>query len=818
MKSKESHATSRKTAAPAVERIYADPSLGLSAEAVRIRTENGLNNEAVKSASKTIRQIVFGNIFTYFNLIIYALATALILVGSFQELKFLFVVIVNTIIGIVQEIDAKKTLDKLNLMSEPQACVVRDGQKYYISTEKLVLDDIVIFSAGNQICADAVVLNGEVQVNESLITGESDEIIKKSGDRLLSGSYVVSGNCRARLERVGKNSFVSQLTVNAKKFKKKERSGMMRSLTLLVKIIGIIIIPMGIALFWRQHTYLGLSVKASVEKTTGALIGMIPEGLYLLANVRLAVSVILLAKKKTLVHDLKCIESLARVDTLCVDKTGTITETSMKVNDIIPLNHNLADKQKLQAILCDFVGNMPSDNATMQSLKSYFTSPPLRRARGIIPFSSVTKSSAVLFGGAENYVLGAPEFLLKDSYYSYQPVIEKYSSQGNRVLLLASAAYCNSSSYSGVTALGLVLLSNKIRDDAKATFSYFIDQGVDIKVISGDNPFTVASAAKEAGIPNADRAVDLSTIKDEAVLSEAALKYTVFGRVTPEQKQKLVKAMKQSGRTVAMTGDGVNDVLALKEADCSVAMASGSEIACQVSDLVLLDSKFSAMPAVVAEGRQVINNIERSASLFLIKNIFSFVLSIISIFALFAYPLNSSQLTLISTLTIGIPAFFLTLERSDGIVKGRFLSNVLFRALPAALTNLIIIGGVLCFEKAFDIPNEIISTVSALLMTLVGFMVIFRMCKPFNYRRVLLLCGLFISFALAISIAPGFFALVELNLGGFLILVVFAVMIPTMLSAITRGLNFLSEKIHILAGKFRKKYKSTDSKKTKHIA
>ena len=774
---------------PPINRLEPDPTVGLSAADVQDRTDKGYANLSVTSPTNTVRHIILSNVFTYFNFIFFALAAALICVGSFNNLTFLGVILVNTAIGIVQELNAKRTLDKLTLLAEPRATVVRDGKESAIPTESLVVDDIVIFSAGNQICADAVVVSGEVQVNESLVTGESDEITKRAGDSLLSGSFIVSGVCRARLDKVGHDSFVSKLTLDAKKSSKSGHPGMMRSLTRLVQVIGVVIIPMGIALFLRQRAMLDLTTKENVEKTTAALIGMIPEGLYLLANVALAVSVVKLAKKETLVHDLKCIETLARVDVLCVDKTGTITEPVMEVEQIISLNEQTSEA-KLESLLTDFAGNMAADNNTMQALKNRFGKPRFRKAVSVQSFSSTTKTSGVSFGDAEHYLLGAPEFLLKDGYDLWRAHIEPYAATGCRVLMFAHVGADRI-----LTPLGLVLLTNKIRPNARATFEYFTEQGVAIKVISGDNPLTVSAAAAAAGIPDADNGIDLSTVKTDEALEDAAASYTVFGRVTPEQKRKLVRYLKKAGHTVAMTGDGVNDVLALKEADCSVAMASGSDVACQVSHLVLLNSDFASMPSVVAEGRQVINNIERSASLFLVKNIFSFVLSLISIFAVFAYPLTPVQLSLISTTTIGIPAFFLALEKNENLVRGKFLRNVLFRALPAALTDLSIIGGVILFEHAFSLENEMISTISTILMGGVGFAMVFRISRPFNWKRAVLLGGLLTLFVGTMLIVPGFLSLAPIDFQGALVLVVVALLIPSVLFAFSRSLTWLSTQI-----------------------
>ncbi|MEI6579126.1 MAG: HAD-IC family P-type ATPase, partial [Eubacteriales bacterium] len=461
--------------------------------------------------------------------------------------------------------------------------------------------DIVEFKSGNQIYADGEVLAGEIQVNEALVTGESDDILKRTGDKLISGSFVVSGECRVRLESVGYDSFVSKLTLEAKKGKKQKKTGMMKALTRLLQFIGIAIIPVGILLYIQQTNTLGLTMKAGIENTTAALIGMIPQGLYLLVSVALAVSVVRLSKKKTLVHDLNCIETLARVDVLCVDKTGTITENFMKVADVVPLETSKMSLDAIEMLLADFVGAMSADNSTMQALKEHFRLGLLRPAEKVQAFSSTNKYSAVSFGAGENYTLGAPEFILREQYHNYQENIEAQTAKGYRVLLLAE---CDNLIEDGtldkVNPVALVLLENPVRPTARSTFEYFLEQGVEIKVISGDNPTTVAMAAEHAGIVNSDRFIDASTLDTDEKLADAALAYTVFGRVTPVQKQQLIRYLQKAGHTVAMTGDGVNDVLALKAADCSIAMASGSEVASKVSHLVMLGSDFDSMPLVVA--------------------------------------------------------------------------------------------------------------------------------------------------------------------------------------------------------------------------
>lgn len=718
-------------------RFNADIRYGLNSDQVNEYFENGWSNEPVEPPSKTVPEIIKSNLFTYFNLVFAVLAALLILAGSFRNLTFLPVILANLFIGIIQEIRAKNTLDKLSVLNAPKALVVREGRQFSIPAEELVLDDIVIFKAGNQICADAIVVDGEVSVNESLLTGESDEISKKPGDELMSGSFIVSGECYARLDKVGEDSYISKLTLEAKAMNSEEQSEMIRVLDKLVGVVGILIIPIGLLLFGQQFFFSGASFSKSITSMVAAVIGMIPEGLYLLASVALVVSVMRLASKKVLVHDMKCIETLARVNVLCVDKTGTITENTMEVNGEIPMDgYDSQSMAPLKQIISDFASAMSSDNITMKAMKDYFNKPSGRKAVSVSPFSSQFKYSGVAFEDG-SYVLGAPEFVLREDYDNYREQIEQYSSEGYRVLVFGIYdGVIDGKALTGkVTPLGLVLLSNPIRKEAPETFKYFENQGVEIKVISGDNPVTVSQVALQAGIANADNYIDASTLTTDEAIEDAVLRYTVFGRVTPDQKRKFVRALKKAGRTVAMTGDGVNDVLALKDADCSVAMASGSDAAAQASQLVLLDSNFACMPSVVMEGRRVVNNIERSASLFLVKNIFSFLLSLFSVCFMINYPLEPSQISLISMFTIGVPAFFLALQPNKNIIQGHFLSNVLIKALPAGITDFLVVGALVVFGQVFEVGETDISTACTMLLAIVGFVILYNISKPMNALR-----------------------------------------------------------------------------------
>lgn len=767
---------------PPPVRITVDENTGLTDEQVLNRILDGHANTPVESPSKTVGQIIASNVFTYFNLIFFILGIALAAVGAFKELTFLVVVIANILIGTVQELKAKKTLDRLQLLNSPQAKVIREGRETETNIENLVLDDIAVFSAGDQICADAEVIAGDVSVNESLITGEADEISKYPGDALLSGSFVVAGRCCARLNAVGSESFVSKLTLDAKKSKKRKPAGMMKSLTRLIQVIGIMIIPVAVLLLINQTQKLGMTVPDAIVKTSAALIGMIPEGLYLLTSIALAVSVVRLAQRHTLVHELNCIETLARVDVLCVDKTGTITENEMYVTGVYPFNSDVSD---IESVLSDYTANQTAENNTMIALRRHFAKDEFRTASQVIPFSSSYKYSAVCFEGGENYILGAPEFVLRDLYIDYRERIEKLAADRSRVLVLAITP----SPLSGgelnvrVTPLALVTLANRVRENAAETFRYFASQGVEVKVISGDNPVTVSSAARDAGIPNYDKYIDAEVLDTNEKISAAVNDYTVFGRVTPEQKRQIIRALRASGHKVAMTGDGVNDVLALKEADCSIAMASGSDVAGQVSQLVLLDSDFSHMPSVVAEGRRVINNIERSASLFLVKNIFSFIMAWVTIIGVFAYPLQPSQLTLINAFTIGIPSFILALEANTNIVKGRFMSNVIYRAFPAGLTDFVLVMFTILFGKAFDMTGDQTSTIAAILMGITGLIMLGFVCRPFNRKRILLFVLMAVGFVFsAVALGSIVFSIEPLNYGSTLVTVVLALLsLPLML-------------------------------------
>ena len=785
-----------------MERIAADPQSGLSAEQVKRRFAQGENNYKVESSTLSVSEIVRSNVCTYFNLVFAVIAVLLAIVGAWSDMLFLPIIVANTCIGIIQEVHSKKVLDKLSILNAPHAVVIRDGKRQEIPADQLVLDDIVEFSAGSQIPADAKVVSGELQVNESLITGESDEIEKREGDSLLSGSFVVSGKACARLEKVGKDSYISKLTLQATKSKKGEQSEMIRSLNYLIMVMGIIIIPIGIALFVQSFIYNEGTFHDSITGMVAAIIGMIPEGLYLLTSVALAVSSVRLAQKKVLIHDMKCIETLARVNVLCVDKTGTITEPGMHVYDFSVLDG--ADQLEISQLLADFVAAQEKDNATMEALKAHFSNGSGMRARKVYSFSSETKYSGAVMNDGKSYVIGAPEFVLRGQFAQYQEQIATYSSKGYRVLVFAQ--------YEGtldrkpltepVLPLCFVMLANPIRKGAKETFTYFAENDVDIKVISGDNPLTVSVIAAEAGIVGAERFVDASTLKEKEDYYRAVEEYTVFGRVTPNQKRMLVQALKEHKKTVAMTGDGVNDVLALKDADCSVAMASGSEAASNVAQLVLLDSDFSRMPSVVAEGRRVVNNIERTAALYIVKNIFSMLLAIFSVILMLDYPLEPSQVSLISMFTIGIPSFVLALEPNKELIRGHFLTNVLVRALPAGLTDFIVVSGLVIFCREFQVDLDCLSTSCTILVAIVGFMILHRIARPMNTGHIVMLVGVIAGWILCMLFGGSFFGITGISKQCEMLMVIFAIITEPVLRYLSLIVEWISARCRMIHARF----------------
>lgn len=756
---------------------------GLSDAQAEKLFQEGYGNTIEDSNTDAAKEIIKKNTLTFFNMVFVVLAVLLVLAGSFRDMAFLLMAIINSLIGIIQQLRSQSILNKIKVLAEAKVTVIRSGKKKEILPKKLVKGDIVELKAGNQVPADGTIAAGNVQVNESLLTGEADLIRKKENDSLMSGSYVVSGTCYFRLENVGEDSYAAQLTQKAKENKKDHKSGMMKSLDRLIHVIGFGLIPIGVALFYSEFFVHGNSFSDSIPSVVAALIGMIPEGLYLLTSMALVVSVRNLSKQNVLVHEMSAIETLARVDVLCVDKTGTITSTDMTVENVICLKESEFPRKRVEEIMNACYTVLDAENDTGRAMAAYFHTPCHLEVEFTIPFTSANKWTAVGLKGIGTCAIGAPDFILKDKYAEIQPLVEPYQKEGCRVLLAAICdeppkedKFCGS-----IIPIAIVVISNPVRKDAKETFHYFEEQGVSVKVISGDNPKSVSKVANLAEIEGADEYIDVSTLHTDEDYRSAVERYTVFGRVTPEQKSILIQAFQKQGHVVAMTGDGVNDVLALKDADCGIAMASGTEAACQAAQLVLVDSEFSKIPEVVKEGRRVINNIQRSAALYLVKNIMSFFLSLITLAAGLEYPFVPIQLTLISALTIGIPSFVLAMENNYDRVKGKFMQNVLRRALPGGLTNIVLLVGVELFTIAFSFERNILSTISTVLIGTVGLLVIYYVAKPLNWKRIVLIGSMSLLLIVSFIRYGDFFQLTSLDLQSVLVLVVFLALTPSVI-------------------------------------
>ena len=716
---------------------------GLSDEEVRERVAAGKVNGEQTVRTKSVAQILRSNILTFFNFVFIVLAVLLAGfvpagmdgIGNFG---FLILIVFNTLVGIVQELRAKRTMDRLSLLSAPKAVVVREGETREIAIEDIVLDDIAELSSGRQVCADGIIVEGSCEVNESLVTGEPDAIVKNVGDRVISGSFVVSGKAKCRVEHVGADNFVMKISSGAKYFKK-PTSEIWRSLMLIVKVMSIVIVPVGIALFCSKYFRDTSALNDTVVTTIGSVIGMIPSGLVALASTVFCVSVIRLSRRKTLAQDLYCVETLARVDVLCLDKTGTITEGSMEVNGVEP-REGLSEEE-FKAVLKDTVAATGDENATALALRNYLDGvPSSRTAENVVPFSSARKWSGARFDGV-SYALGAVEFTLGHGEGGIFDTAAAHAEEGYRVLALVSSKgdFIDQKLPDNVTFEGFVYLTDKIRAEAPDTLRFFREQGVDVKIISGDNPSTVRAVAKRAGLEKCDDIIDMSTLSTEEEVWEAAEKYTVFGRVLPDQKLTLVKALKAAGHTVAMTGDGVNDVLALKEADCSVAMASGSDAAKNVSSLVLLDSNFASMPHIVAEGRRSINNLERSAALYIMKTVYNVLLALLFMIVNEPLPFEPRNLTLIGGVTIGMPSIVLALEPNNELVRGRFLTKVLCYAVPGGVIVLLGAAAVMVADRCFiDVSPDQIRTMYCIVTTFVGMIYLFRVALPPTWIHIVL--------------------------------------------------------------------------------
>lgn len=756
-----------------VERYNPNIEIGLTTDQVKKRIEEDLVNHDTTIPTKSIKRIIYENFFTLFNIINIILAICILCVKSYKNMLFLLIVIINTAISTIQEIHSKKVVDKLSIVASPKAKVIRNGKTEIIDIHQLVLDDIIILKTGEQIAADCKILSNEVEVNESCITGETNTIRKKVGDILLSGSYIVSGNTTAKIEHIGEENYTAQISSGAK-YVKKIKSEIMTSLDKIIKILTFAIIPIGLLFFANQLHIPGNTYKTAVIKSVAAIIGMIPEGLVLLTSTVLAVSVIRLSKSNVLVQELYCIETLARVDTLCLDKTGTLTEGSLQVEKIIATMSS--QQENLKTILQLFAKFSPDSNTTIEAIRDFCNitnnineNYQLDHA---VPFSSEKKWSGISLKNKGSYVLGAPEFVLKKQFNKYKNEILSYQ-ENYRVLAIAHSnnKFENNDLPQNLELLGFVLVSDKIRKDAKKTLEYFKNQGVNIKIISGDNPVTVSKIGKQVGLENYDKYIDMSTIKD-CDIDKIVENHTIFGRVSPIQKKLIIEALQSNGKTVAMTGDGVNDVLALKTSDCSIAMANGSDAAKNVSQLILLDSNFSSMPKIVAEGRRTINNIERSASLFLVKTIYSCLNAILFLLIGEPYPFEPIQLSLISTVTIGIPSFVLALEPNKERIKGNFLRNVISKSLPTALCVTTNIFAITILKKYNILTASESSTLCIISTGTLGLLLLFTLAKsrksensklpfsPFRLTLALLMIALFIC---CLTIFNWWFDITELH-------------------------------------------------------
>ncbi len=758
------------------ERYEPDCNVGLTHEQVESRVEKGFVNVTPTKAGKSYPSIFLTNIFTFFNILTYVVAIALIVVGAkFSQLFFLVIILANIAIGVFQECKSKRTVDKLRLMSAPTAIVVRDGEKKAIPVSEVVLDDIIYLETGKQICADAIVVKGEMEVNESMLTGESEPMKKAGGSELYSGSFVTSGSCYARVNKVGAANYVETLTSYAKRYRK-PKSELNNSIKLIIKFVSVLIVPITIMMLYNNYkTLSGSGVigwdlwRQNISSVSGAVIGMIPAGMFLLTSTALAVSVMRLAKKKTLVQDLYCIEMLARVDVLCLDKTGTITDGSMQVKKVIDIKGGNELPYSFNDIIGSVLTATEDNNQTAMALANYFGYSKALTPTAVMPFSSQRKLSAASFEGAGTFIFGAPEFVLRDVGVRIERIVAENAANGFRVLVLAhSPSDIVGDKLPAVRRpLCLIVIEDHIRDDAVETIRWFKENDVAVKVISGDNPITVSEVARRVGVDKAELYISLDGLSNQEVI-EAAKKYTVFGRVSPEQKLLLVKTLKANGHTVAMTGDGVNDILAMREADCSVAIASGAEAARNVAHLVLLDSNFTSMPDVVREGRRVVNNIQKSSSLFLMKTFMSILLSIIFLIiptmkgAIFTrYPFQTNNLLLLEMCIIGVPSFVLALQKNENIIKGNFLSNVIGRCVPGGLSLVVATMSVYYYNTYMIDSSGVVAGTSPLYTTMLvvaltfsGLMMLIKISEPFDLIRALLVIAVFALSLTGILIMP----------------------------------------------------------------
>ena len=774
---------------------------GLTDEQVNERIEQGKVNADENPNTRTYKQIVRENTLTFFNFLNLVLLILVLMVGSYKNAFFVGIIIINTLIGIAQEIRAKKTIDKLAILTAKKSIVIREGKKWTVPTEDLVLDDLVCLKTGDQVPADAKVLEGSVEVNESLLTGESDNLPKNVGDELFSGSFVTSGEACCQIIHVGKDNYAAQITSEAKEFKR-HNSELKNSLNAILKVISIIIVPLGALLFYKQYYIVENTFKASVVSMVAGVLGMIPEGLVLLTSVALTLGALVLANKKTLVQELYCIETLARVDTLCLDKTGTITEGTMCVERVEPWSEASENKDtdeiptededepdlhEIENMMANLMYVLKDQNATIDALRKRFPAKSSMTLEHIIPFSSDRKYSGAVFEDNGTYLMGAAQFLFPEGREDILDVCQNYAEEGLRVLVLAHSTQMAEGTElpENLEPAALLLLTDVIREEAPDTLQFFDSQEVDLKVISGDDPVTVSAIAKRAGLKNAENYVDATTLETEEQLEEAVAKYSVFGRVTPQQKKEMVQALQKQGHTVAMTGDGVNDVLALKEADCSIAMAQGSDAAKNIANVVLLDSNFASMPHIVNQGRRVVNNIRTAASMFLIKTMFSVMLSLLTIFFGNAYPFEPIQMSLISACAVGIPTFLLAQENNYDKIDHTFLRHVFLNAFPAALTITSCVFAVMLVCQNVYHSNDMLST-ACVLVTGWNYMAALKtVYAPLNtYRKVIIYGMQFIFFSAAV-IFQKLLGLGSLDFGMIILVFILMTFAPLLIDVIT---------------------------------
>lgn len=768
---------------------------GLTKEKVMSLTEEGKTNYIKNKTNKSTFEIVFFNIFTYFNGIFLIISLLLIFIGAIKNLTFLPVIVTNVLIGIFQQLKAQKILDDLALLDVCDYTVIRDGKEEVVSSNDLVLGDLVVLDSGKQIPADGVVVDGEGLVNEALLTGEADEVLKVDGSEVRSGSFIISGKVYVKLTEVGSSSYASKLTSQAKEIKEK-KSEMINDIELIIKIAGVLVLPVGLALLYQGVYVNGVDFKSACVSMVAAIIGMIPEGLYLLVTVALVLSAARLAKKKVLLHDMKSIESLARVDILCVDKTGTITSNEMKVVDVFA-DCNLNDKEldKRKKIVADYAKTITDNNITMNAIRDYFKKGEKFKYNSMVSFSSKAKCSMIEVGELL-YRLGAPESILnRDIYDNCYEKINEYISTGKRVLVLVKEKKNEQE------VVLFIVLENGIRKNALETFNYLQKQGVVIKVISGDNPITVSNIADKVKIKDSDKYIDMSKLDSYEKIKDAVLKYTVFGRVTPEDKKMIIEAFKEKGLKVAMTGDGVNDILAMKEADCSISMGSGSDAARESSQVVLLDNDFSHMKDIIYEGRRNINNITRSATLFLYKNLFSLLLALFSIIAAFNYPLKPTQVSIISVFNIGIPAFLLAFEPNSKKQEGRFIYQVLIKAIPAALTSFFSVVGMIYFAELFDIEAFEVATASVYLISVVGFYILWNITRPINKYHIMVFVICIFGFIISANFLYNIFDIDDISVKAVALCLVFAIAEMTVIRNLSYFMDLVfskkKKKVHV---------------------